>query len=359
MTSFHHTSLLLVGPDPDKSALGGVAKHMKILQSLETLKNAKLFDPGSLQGKPRVAAVDIIFNCLRMKRQIEERSYSQVWINTSIYPFAFIKLLIMMVVLRKTTHSKKRIFFHGGRFEDLRFLKSNLIRMCVKTVLRKAYSFHFLSEDQGKGFASFFPMLTWHPFRNYMPPSGALPTQQETGTLVFLFVGRMVRTKGIFDILSAAKYLERANFRKLQFWFAGDGEDMAAFRTAAASNPSIEIRILGRQTPSALDIIYARAFALLLPSYREALPYVMIEAMRAGLPIVATAKGAIGDFITSGENGYLVRPRDPKGLSAAICHLLENPDHAQRMGERNRQLFQRYFSYSAAEKYYALLLENE
>jgi glycosyltransferase involved in cell wall biosynthesis len=331
---------------------------MQILRSLEILKNTALFDPGSIQDKPRIATASIILNVLRLKRQIEERRYSQVWINTSIYPFAFLKLLIMLVVLRKTPQSKKRIFFHGGRFENLHFLKSNLIRGCVEIFLREAYSFHFLSEDQGRGFASFFPLLSWHPFRNYMPQNDPLPLQQDTGTLVFLFVGRMVRAKGIFDILSAANFLEKVDLKKIQFWFAGDGEDLDAFKTAAALHPSVETRILGRQTPSDLDAIYARAFALLLPSYQEGLPYVVIEALRAGLPIITTAQGAIGDFITSGENGYLIRPRDPKGLSAAICHLLENPDLANTMGDRNRQLFHQSFSHSAAEKYYAQLLQN-
>lgn len=351
------TSLLLVGPDPRKNALGGVAQHMRILKSLRALKTAFIFDPGSIHDKLGMSAAGIIINCLRLRRKIIIQRYSQIWINTSIYPYAFLKLLLMLAVLRRTTPSKIRVFFHGGRFEDLRFLKNATIRRYVETILREVYTFHFLSKDQGKGFASSLPNLTWHTFRNYIPPNKQLLPPQDTGPMAFLFVGRMVRAKGIFDILSAAKFLKKADLKKIQFWFAGDGEDLVAFKTAAASQPSVETRILGRQAPSALDAIYSRAFALLLPSYREALPYVLIEALRAGLPIIATAQGAIGDFITSGVNGFLIHPQDPKGLSSAICHLFENPNHAKKMGDRNRRLFHRTFSISAAEKYYTHLLQ--
>jgi glycosyltransferase involved in cell wall biosynthesis len=359
MTLQQQQSLLIVGPDPGQNALGGVARHIQILRSLDALKNAMLFDPGSIQGKPGIAAAGILVNFLRLKRQITKRRYSQVWINTSIYPLAFLKLLVMLAVLRKTTPTIKRVFFHGGRFEELRFLRAPLIRLIAETILKEVYTFHFLSEDQGKGFGSLFPKLNSQPFRNYLPQNESLPQHPDGGTKIFLFVGRMVRTKGIFDILSAADFLRKADLNKIQFWFVGDGEDLTALESAAASHPSAATRILGRQTPSTLNSIYARAFALVLPSYhREGLPYVIIEALRAGLPIIATAQGAISEFITSGENGYLIRPRDPKGVGAAICHLLENPNCAKTIEARNRRLFHQLFSKSAAESYYTQLLQG-
>ena len=355
MTSPPNTSVLLVGPDPNKNVLGGVTQHMHILQSLGALQNAQLFDVGSIRGNP-LAAFGIIINCIRLKKAIVGKDFRQVWINSSIYPSAFLKLLILMLLLRGAHDVPKRIFFHGGRFENIRMLKIPFIRTVVAFILKATHSFHFLSLDQGRGFEVAFPALEWELFRNYLPQNKALIAQHTEGPRAFLFVGRIVRSKGIFDILTALSHLEKTHLKDVQVWFAGDGEDLACLEMEAASQSAVTIKILGRQTPPALDDFYRRAFALLLPSYhQEGLPYVVIEALRAGLPIIATANGTIGEIIRSGQNGFLVPPKNPRRLGLAMGQLLQNQDLAQKIGQHNQQLFLNSFSKTAAETYYTRL----
>ena len=355
MTSLPQTSILLVGPNPKNKMLGGVSQHMHILQSLGALQNSQLFDVGSIRGNPW-AALGIILNCLRLNKTLAEHDYRQIWINSSIYPSAFLKLLILILLLHRAQNVPKRIFFHGGRFENIRFLKIPLIRRMVTSILKATHSFHFLSLDQGRGFAAALPKLKWELFRNYLPQNKMLIAQHGEGPKAFFFVGRMVRSKGIFDILAALSHLEKTHHKEVQVWFAGDGEDLASLERKAGSQSNVTIKVLGRQTPPALDNFYRRAFALLLPSYhQEGLPYVVIEALRAGLPIIATANGTIGEIITPGRNGFLVPPRDPRRLSLAMSQLLENQDLAKRMGQHNQRLFLHSFSKTAAEMYYTHL----
>lgn len=352
MTCRPKTSIVLVGPDPKKNVLGGVTQHMQILQSLGALQNAELFDVGSIQGNPWTA-FGIIINCIRLKKDLVEQNCRQVWINSSIYPSAFLKLLILMLILRGERDVRKRIFFHGGRFENIRLLKISFIRLVVAYILKTTHSFHFLSLDQGRGFEVVFPELEWELFRNYLPQNEALIAQHSEGPKAFLFIGRIVRSKGIFDIIAALSHLEKTHLKDVQVWFAGDGEDLASLKMKAASQSTVTIKILGRQTPPTLDDFYRRAFALLLPSYhQEGLPYVVIEALRAGLPIIATANGTIGEIITPGQNGFLVPPKNPRRLGLAMGQLLENQHLAKKMGQDNQQLFLHSFSKTAAETYY-------
>jgi len=74
-----------------------------------------------------------------------------------------------------------------------------------------------------------------------------------------------------------------------------------------------------------------------VPSWTEAFPLVIPEAMAAGLPVIATAVGAIPDFVTDGEDGFLVPPRDPAALADRISRLLEDEYLRRRMGERVRE----------------------
>jgi glycosyltransferase involved in cell wall biosynthesis len=134
---------------------------------------------------------------------------------------------------------------------------------------------------------------------------------------------------------------------------------MAVFRRTSAPLEEPVIRILGRLTPADLENIYAGADILLLPSYHEGFPYVVIEAMRAGLAVVTTPSGAIPNIITDGQNGLLVPPKEPSRLAAAISLLLDDRAVMRKMGDRNRALFLRDFSKPAAEAFYSRMAGNQ
>jgi glycosyltransferase involved in cell wall biosynthesis len=80
----------------------------------------------------------------------------------------------------------------------------------------------------------------------------------------------------------------------------------------------------------------AQAHVFALTSRREALGIAIIEAMAAGLPVVASAVGGISELVTPGETGELVSPGDVEGLASALVNLLESPERRYLYGERAR-----------------------
>jgi glycosyltransferase involved in cell wall biosynthesis len=76
----------------------------------------------------------------------------------------------------------------------------------------------------------------------------------------------------------------------------------------------------------------------------EGLPCVLVEAIGAGIPLVATAVPSNQDLVQAGETGLLVPPQDPDGLAAAIAHMLDDPARAGRMAERARDRLGECFS---------------
>jgi glycosyltransferase involved in cell wall biosynthesis len=161
--------------------------------------------------------------------------------------------------------------------------------------------------------------------------SGAppLPDELQDGPLVGV-VARLQPEKGVATFLKAgarvAKVVPRA-----RFIVAGDGP-LRAELEALVGRLGLErnVRFLGfRSAPRA---VIGLLDVLVVPSHTEGAPLVVLEAMAAGVPVVASAVGGIPDQVRHGEDGLLVPPGDPAALGKAILELLEDPGLARRMG---------------------------
>jgi glycosyltransferase involved in cell wall biosynthesis len=87
--------------------------------------------------------------------------------------------------------------------------------------------------------------------------------------------------------------------------------------------------------------LYGRADIFCLPSWWEAMPLSVLEAMAAGLPVVATGVGDVPRIVTDGVTGMLVEPHDPAGLAVALEDLLGDPAMRLALGDAGRSLVER------------------
>ncbi len=149
-----------------------------------------------------------------------------------------------------------------------------------------------------------------------------------------LFVGRLRIRKGVEVLLEAL----RPGMRLL---IAGDGEHRAALeRKAAELGPvgiTSRVRFLGRCGAGRVRRLLNGAAALVVPSIYEGMPLVVLEAMEAGIPVVASRVSGIPEVVEDGRTGWLVPPEDPHALAAALNEVLERPEEARRRGEEGRR----------------------
>lgn len=90
-----------------------------------------------------------------------------------------------------------------------------------------------------------------------------------------------------------------------------------------------------------------------LPSITEGLPITILEAMQAGIPIVASPVGGVSQVLGNGQYGTLVEPGNPGALAGAISYLRQNPDTAREMAQRAKEFaLVRYSSRRMAEDYH-------
>lgn len=151
-----------------------------------------------------------------------------------------------------------------------------------------------------------------------------------------LFVGALGRLKGLDVLLDAYRLLEDAPPLVVIGYPMRETDQILA-------QPPPNVRVLGAWPPAAVDAAWEAALMGIVPSTcQEACPTVVIEAMRAGLPVVATAMGGIPDLVVDQETGLLVPPSDPRALAGAIARLLADPSEAARLGEAGRRRSARF-----------------
>ncbi len=162
-----------------------------------------------------------------------------------------------------------------------------------------------------------------------------------------LHVGRLAPVKGQRELIEGLALLDRADV--VAVLVGEDLEQGGAYaaeleRRAAALDVGGRVVLAGYRddVPSLL----AGCDLLALPSHVEGLPLVVLEAMAAGKPVVATRVGGTDELVVDGETGLLVEAGDVEGLARALAALADDPALRRRLGEAGRQRVVRQFATS-------------
>lgn len=160
------------------------------------------------------------------------------------------------------------------------------------------------------------------------------PTKILHQPFTILFIGGDFERKGGHDLLSV--FLER---------FGEQAElHLVTHAEVECDHPSVFIhRNIKPYTPAWLDL-YHRADVFVLPTYSEPFGWVFVEAMAAGLPVIATRISAIPEIVSHGETGLLIQPGDRPALAQALQTLIDQPELGTAMGTAGRTIAERKFN---------------
>jgi len=156
-------------------------------------------------------------------------------------------------------------------------------------------------------------------------------------------VARLFEEKRV-DVLVAAVPRVLARYPDVEFQIVGEGPCRARLMDQARDGgvlPHVQFMCHRDDVPA----ILATSDVFVLSSESEASPNVIIEAMAAGLPVVASNVGGIPELVTEAVTGHLVPPADPNALASAILDLLDHPDRAIAFGEAARARIEQQYSF--------------
>jgi len=171
---------------------------------------------------------------------------------------------------------------------------------------------------------------------NFFSPRSQELTRQELGlpvdATIFLFVGRLHAWKGLNEIVSVAKRCPNE-----MFVFIGPGDIPVHSKNCL---------FFGSKQPESVRAWYNVSDCLLLPSYTEGFPTVIMEAFACGKPVIATRVGGCPEIVEPGKTGILIPVRDVTALYDAVIWMRDHPDERRNMGKQARVTVKEHYNHT-------------
>lgn len=332
--------ILILAPFPHLP--GGVNNYISLL--IKNLNGEKFETTLLYTGKTGVLWKDIcypflvMFQSYKIRKKIKEFNPDVIHLNPSLTFLSIIRDFIFLKIAYN--NSIPTLLFVGGwrksiskKFQSvlfIRYFKKNFERATLIVVLAKEFK-----EDLMKlGIKSekIFITSTMVESDIYLPKNKTFDKPYR-----ILYCGYMVKYKGPFELLDAIPQVLEYE-KNLSFVFMGDGHELENLKRKT-KNMGIEkyVSFKGYKSGKEKYDIFKSSHIFVLPSYTEGFPSVVLEALAAGLPIIATQVGGVKNAIQNGKNGFLIEsnPPNPRDISNTILKTIKDPSMMVRMSEFN------------------------
>jgi glycosyltransferase involved in cell wall biosynthesis len=171
-----------------------------------------------------------------------------------------------------------------------------------------------------------------------------------------LFVGRLIKEKGIYELIDAMK--EIINRVDCQLLVVGEGKEKNAIHDRINNTHLKEsVLLMGYLENEKLYQVYQMADVFILPSYREGFSTSITEAMSCGLPIVTTSVGGMPDHLLEGVNTLFIPPGNAVAIVSAVVRLLNDRELRLKMGQANLEKVKEFSPEIVAGNYIEIFSE--
>ena len=335
-------TVLLCGPHRD--AVSGVTTHVNLLMGSALAEDFDLlhFQVGS-EGRREGALgrlARLVLSPFALFATILFHQVDVVHLNTSLNPRAYWRDLAYLLVA-KLLRARVLYQVHGGALPQSFFRDRPLLTRFLRWTLQLPELVVVLASVELAAYRQFVPRQAVLKVPNGIDcrPFARVPTVRSRSDypLRLVYIGRLAREKGLYELLQALRLALHVGV-DARLTVAGDGPEAEALKRHAsglgiASRVSFAGPVFGEQKVRLLGTADVAA----LPSYAEGLPYALLEAMAAGIPVLATPVGAIPDVATDGMHGYLVRPRDTTAIAEAIARFAADRERLSWMSRACRR----------------------
>ncbi len=244
---------------------------------------------------------------------------------------------------------RARVVFHlrGGRFRAWYESLGPVMRWIVHVVHPRIHAQIVLGTNLRGMYEGIIPLERVHVVPNG-GDYGFRPGQNNgSDTVTVLYLGNFIPTKGIMEFMESARLVHGA-YRNVRFIAAGNWQDPETKEAMLSQQESMRecFTIMENVAGDAKKELLENADIFVFPTYYpyEGHPWVIVEAMAAGLPIITTDHAAIAESVVHGENGFLVEKQSAEAVAEAIEMLLKDESLRMKMGEMSRKRYEEGFT---------------
>ena len=238
---------------------------------------------------------------------------------------------------------------------ELFLAKNNdLLRRFLRPSVEGADRIIAISKNTAMRTRELFPLAKTRIIRLGFSPLETKDQEEERTGNTILFVGRLVKRKGVEYLLRAIKHLEACI--PVELMIVGDGPERKNLEMLVHDLNLRNVTFYGFIPQSRLKSFYQRASVLVLPAITdptgdtEGLGVVLLEAMSCGVPVIASSVGGIPDIITDGKTGLLVEEKNSLQLAEAIETILNDCELQSRLMNNATRVVQTKFSWEGIAK---------
>lgn len=264
---------------------------------------------------------------------------------------------IPLLILARFFSARKVLMMHGSQTSFLEQPGHKLFKFLTKILIQFSDAILLLSTEELQDWTHFAPFGKYFVVSNpcELKNKNELDRSNKRNLKplhpTILFVGRLVRAKGIFDLIEAMPTILKKIDCNLLIAGEGDCKEEIQHRINEAYLGH-SISLLGYLDPVSLADIYRLSTIFILPTFdHEGFPTVIAEAMSFGLPIITTAIRGTRDYLVDGINTLFVPPKSPQAIADSVIRLLVDPDLCLRMERANLMKVQDFRPERVARRY--------
>lgn len=331
--------VLLLGPG--LNAVSGVTTHLRMLlrsplAQVYALIHVQVGSEGREAQEGRWGRwLRLAWSPLGLALALHRQRADLVHLNTSMNPKAFWRDLVYATVVRAMGRPML-VQIHGGELPAPFLGARPWARRWLAWALQRDAQVVVLSREEELAWSAWLGAQRVLRVPNAIdladfPVPAAVPVPGQAPCLELVYVGRLVRAKGIFETLSALAQLWQEG-RGLRLTIAGYGADEAALRDEVQRLGLTDmVRFAGPVFGAEKVDLWLASDVFVFPTEAEGLPYALLEAMAAGCVPLSTRVGAIPDVVEDGTHGLLVSPQDVPALTQALRVLDDDRARLARM----------------------------
>lgn len=160
---------------------------------------------------------------------------------------------------------------------------------------------------------------------------------------IFLFVGRIIKRKGIDTLLDACRQLNKVNKKDYTVVIVGDGEQQESLKLFCQEhNLQDNVKWSGRIDYEMINSYYKNSDVFILPTWEDTWGVVVLEVMLFDKPVICSTGAGSSELIVNGENGYIFDPYKSDELASLMSKFIDNPYLVTEMGVKSQQKIKQY-----------------
>lgn len=320
----------------------GLNDYYKLIH-LDTRINTSLESLGKWSINKISVSVRIYFRmlriCLKQKPEL-------ILIPISQTSTGFIKDFVF-ITIGKLTGRKIVLQLRGSNFVNWQNKSSSVMKAIVKTAMKWAEGIIVLGNNLRFLFQDYFPaekIFVIPNGGNFKIPKG---TEKNEETVRLLFLANLFDAKGIRDVIDAIHILNKQMKDRFTLDVVGKWLEVETQNYCMKQIADHKLPVQIHEATSGVEKMnyYASSdIFIFTPRDPEGHPWVIVEAMAAGLPIIATDKGAIKESVINGSNGFIVADRNPKEIADRLELLIADTQLRKTMAAQSLNYYREKFT---------------